>query len=69
MVGINKQGEIIIIEDEQGHRIFPSVVSYRYNGEILVAYDALPDLNRHPKNCIYNAKRFIGRRYISIVFL
>lgn len=61
VVGINKQGKIIIIEDKLGHKIFPSVVSYRDNGEILVAYEALPELNKHPQNSIYNAKRFIGR--------
>lgn len=42
VVGINKNGKIIIIEDDAGHKIFPSVVSYQDNGNILTAYDALP---------------------------
>ena len=42
VVGINKNGKVIIIEDAAGHKIFPSVVSYQDNGEILTAYDALP---------------------------
>eukprot|EP01035_Chromulina_nebulosa_P043405 gene43405-58788_t len=61
VVGINKNGKVIIIEDATGHKIFPSVVSYQDNGEILTAYDALPYLSRKPLNTIYNAKRFIGR--------
>ncbi len=61
VVGINKQGKIIIIEDKAGHKIFPSIVSYRNNGEIVVGYDALGDLSSRPQNTIYNAKRFIGR--------
>lgn len=31
--------------------------------EIRAGYDALPELSAHPDNTIYNAKRFIGRRY------
>ena len=42
VVGINKNGKIIIIEDDVGHKIFPSVVSYQDNGDILTAYEALP---------------------------
>jgi len=42
VVGINKNGKVIIIEDATGHKIFPSVVSYQDNGDILTAYDALP---------------------------
>jgi len=61
VVGINKNGNIIIIEDKQGHRIFPSIVSYRENGDIAVGYDAYSYLSKDPQNTIYNAKRFIGR--------
>jgi hypothetical protein len=48
VVGINKNGKIIIIEDNVGHRIFPSVVSYKDNGDILAAYEALPHVS--PRN-------------------
>ena len=56
VVGINKNGKVIIIEDDQGHRIFPSVVSFMDGGEILAAYQALPQLSKFPKNTIYNNK-------------
>lgn len=32
VVGINRLGEVIIIEDKQGKKIFPSVVSFLDNG-------------------------------------
>ena len=37
--------------------------------EIQVGYNALPHLSTHSDNTIYNAKRFIGRRYLLIVSL
>jgi hypothetical protein len=61
VVGINKNGQVIIIEDQAKNRIFPSVVSYQPNGEILVAYEAVKQLSQSPQNTIYNAKRFMGR--------
>eukprot|EP01039_Chlorochromonas_danica_P009972 gene9971-11022_t len=61
VVGINKGGEVFIIPDAAGHRIFPSMVSYQDNGEILVAYEALAKQAFSPQNTIYNAKRFIGK--------
>lgn len=32
VVGVNKNGKVIIIEDKAGHKIFPSIVSYLDNG-------------------------------------
>lgn len=61
VVGVNVNGKVLIIEDKIGHRIFPSVVAYKDNGDVAaVAYDALPYLSLRPENTIFNAKRFIG---------
>jgi molecular chaperone DnaK (HSP70) len=61
VVGVNINGKVLIIEDKEGHRIFPSVVSYQDNGDITaVAYAALPYLSIRPENTIFNAKRFLG---------
>lgn len=69
VVGFNQNGKVEIVTDAAGHRIFPSVVTYTDSGEILVAYEALAQLSKAPLNTIYNAKRFIGRRYqITNVF-
>jgi molecular chaperone DnaK (HSP70) len=32
VVGFNKDGKVIIVEDKAGHKIFPSIVSYLDNG-------------------------------------
>jgi molecular chaperone DnaK (HSP70) len=61
VVGINDNGKVIIIPDEAGHLIFPSIVHYKDDGGILVAYEARQKLSCDPLRTIYNAKRFIGR--------
>lgn len=61
VVGANMNGKVVIIEDKLGNRIFPSIVSYQDNGQILAGYDALPELSTSPQNTIFNSKRFIGR--------
>jgi molecular chaperone DnaK (HSP70) len=54
-------GEVSIITDKAGHRLFPSVVSYLPDGEIVAAYEATARLSIDPINTIFNSKRFIGR--------
>lgn len=61
VVGFSKNGKVTIIQDQQGNRIFPSIVSYLEDGRILAGYAALPYTATHPKSTIFNAKRFIGR--------
>jgi molecular chaperone DnaK (HSP70) len=52
--------------------VFPFVIAkipylIIFYSEILVGYEAIPQLSKHPKNTIYNAKRFIGRRYFFFI--
>eukprot|EP01031_Cornospumella_fuschlensis_P025351 gene25351-30612_t len=61
VIGANIDGKVVIFSDRQGRRIFPSIVSYLDNGEILVGYEALAKQSAYPQNTIYNAKRFIGK--------
>lgn len=61
VVGVSVGGKVKIIEDKQGHRIFPSVVAFDSKGDVTaVAYDALPYLSLRPQDTIFNAKRFLG---------
>ena len=69
VVGVNINGKVQIISDSERHVIFPSVVSYQANGEILAGYKALPFLTTDAKRTIYNAKRFIGRSLTGKIFL
>ena len=62
VVGVNINGKVVIIEDKEGHKIFPSIVSYQDDGPH-TGYGALPFLSSHPTKTIFNAKRFIGKRF------
>ena len=62
VIGVVKDGQVTIVTDEQGRNIFPSVISFADSGVIHGLYDALPYLSLNPKNTIFNAKRFIGKR-------
>ena len=61
VVCININGKVIVVEDNQKQRLFPSIVSFASNGELYVAHQALPFLSTNPENTIFNSKRFIGR--------
>lgn len=58
--GIWQNGHVEIIPNEYGKRTTPSVVSFGEE-ERFIGEDALRQLNRNPRNTIYEIKRFIGR--------
>jgi heat shock protein 5 len=50
----------IIIANEQGNRITPSVVAFTDNNERLVGDAAKNQATKNPENTIYDVKRLIG---------
>ncbi len=50
-----------IIEDAEGRRIVPSVVSAAPSGEIFAGADARDALITHPERTVYSVKRLMGR--------
>ena len=58
-----ERGEPKIIENKEGGRITPSVVSITKTGERLVGILAKRQQITNPQNTIYSIKRLIGRRY------
>ncbi|XP_072115969.1 heat shock 70 kDa protein 13 [Mobula birostris] len=55
-------GKVEVIADQAGRKSLPSVVSFT-DREILVGYDAQDLGDTNPLNTVYDAKRFIGKRF------
>jgi molecular chaperone DnaK len=65
-VAIMEGGEPKVIANEEGARTTPSVVAWAKDGEILVGTVARRQAVTNPKNTVYSAKRFIGRRFTEV---
>jgi molecular chaperone DnaK len=65
-VAIMEGGEPKVIANEEGARTTPSVVAWAKDGEILVGQVARRQAVTNPKNTVYSAKRFIGRRFTEV---
>lgn len=61
-VAVVENGVAKVIENSEGTRTTPSIVAYTEN-EILVGAPAKRQAVTNPKNTIYAAKRFIGRKF------
>lgn len=62
-VGVFKDGRVEIIANDQGNRITPSYVAFDEDGQRLIGDAAKNQASLNPKNTIFDAKRFIGRRF------
>src|SRR5438552_1446683 len=62
VVAIMEGGEPKVIANEEGARTTPSVVAYTKDGEIMVGQVARRQAVTNPRNTIYSAKRFMGRK-------
>jgi len=61
-VGVNKNGRVEILQNDQGNRITPSVVAFTKEGR-LVGEAAKNQASLDPTNTVYDAKRLIGRNF------
>ncbi|XP_033119286.1 heat shock 70 kDa protein 13-like [Anneissia japonica] len=55
-------GDVEVILDSAHHKTIPSMVAFTPETE-LVGYSALAQAEHNPANTIYDAKRFIGKRF------
>ncbi len=62
VVGVWQKGGVVIVPNEMGNRITPSVVAFT-DTERLVGDGAKNQLPHNPENTVFAVKRLIGRRF------
>jgi molecular chaperone HscA len=66
LVATVQSGIAVVLNDEHGHSILPSVVRYFPGGEIQVGAEALARQSEDPANTFASIKRFMGRSQADI---
>lgn len=66
VVSFVEKGEPVVIPNEEGSRLTPSVVGFTKEGEILVGQVAKRQAVTNAMNTVYSIKRFMGRRYNEV---
>ena len=66
VVAVMEGGEPVVIPNQEGSRLTPSVVAFTKSGERLVGQVAKRQAITNPENTIYSIKRFMGRRYEEV---
>jgi molecular chaperone HscA len=61
LVATVRSGLSVVLSDERGHPLLPSVVRYEADGSVEVGYGAQTKQSLDPKNTIVSVKRFMGR--------
>jgi molecular chaperone HscA len=67
LVASVRNGVSVVLNDEDGHALLPSVVRYAADGSKLVGDAALAQQTLDPHNTIVSVKRFMGRGLKDIV--
>lgn len=56
-----KSGEPVVLADEAGRQLLPSVVRYLKDGSVETGWDALAHAESDPRNTVYSVKRLLAR--------
>jgi molecular chaperone DnaK len=65
-MAIMEGGEPVVIPNAEGARTTPSVVAFTKTGERVVGQAAKRQAVTNPKNTVFSAKRFIGRKFSEV---
>jgi molecular chaperone DnaK len=65
-MAVMEGGEPVVIPNAEGGRTTPSVVGFAKSGERLVGQAAKRQAVTNPRNTIFSAKRFIGRKFSEV---
>ena len=66
VVAVMEGGNPVVIPNQEGSRLTPSVVAFTKDGEILVGQVAKRQAITNPENTVFSIKRFVGRRYDEV---
>src|SRR5438445_3850850 len=66
VVAVMEGGSPVVIPNQEGSRITPSVVGFAKDGEVLVGQVAKRQAITNPENTVFSIKRFMGRRYDEV---
>ncbi|MFO0580983.1 MAG: molecular chaperone DnaK [Anaeromyxobacter sp.] len=66
VVAVMEGKDAVVITNEEGSRLTPSVVAYTKEGERLVGQVAKRQAITNPERTVYSIKRFMGRRYSEV---
>src|SRR5213593_3196484 len=66
VVSTMEGGSPVVIPNQEGRRLTPSVVAFTKDGEILVGQVAKRQAITNPENTVFSIKRFMGRRYDEV---
>ena len=66
VVSVMEGGDPVVIPNQEGSRLTPSVVAFTKDGEILVGQVAKRQAITNPENTVFSIKRFMGRRYDEV---
>ena len=66
VVAVMEGKDAVVITNEEGSRITPSVVAYTKEGERLVGQVAKRQAITNPEKTVYSIKRFMGRRFNEV---
>src|SRR5215831_6975389 len=62
VVAVMEGGDPVVIPNQEGSRLTPSVVAFTRDGEILVGQVAKRQAITNSENTVFSIKRFMGRR-------
>jgi len=65
VVAVVRGGKALVLADDDGHRLLPSVVSFHPSGDVLVGHGARERRLVDARNTVYSIKRLIGRSWAS----
>ena len=67
VVAVLEGGAPVVIPNQEGSRLTPSIVAFTKDGEILVGQVAKRQAVTNPENTVSSIKRFMGRRYDELL--